>query len=446
VRRLLPLLLLLGACLEYEITVVTSVDADGKARRTLTIRCKGSSTMDGEADPETWTRFKPPGDPYAMEGDEAKGFVATALLRPGRHPSGLRVLLEDVEGEYGGAERVKDLPCAEGSVGVTATDLLFGKLVRYEEHVALGMDPARFRRELPQWLDTGLRLLVEALRIRFPEVDFGAVEERARKEMLREVERAIAGVYHGASLMIVNLRDLESSTQGEALERELWALAARELAPLGFVDGEPTDDGDELQRRAEAFLAKLLDRFLAPLPEAQRAEVKEAILDTDALDDVLEEAGQKLFPGEQAQEKLKRDLQAFAASAVGAYATYGLFDSFDVRVRVEMPGTVLRTNGDLSRLPAVEWRLTKDDFLFLVPPMLHAYGFVPAEGLPKGPWELPALLEIGKLLQGLEPEARRSLEEAVRKSITSGWLETPLLEGDLADLYGKMRAAVPAAK
>ncbi|MFI5404096.1 MAG: hypothetical protein ACHQ1G_14240, partial [Planctomycetota bacterium] len=67
-RRLsVALLLLLPACLEYEIAVKTVVQPDGTARRTLVIREKQEK--------ETWKRLAPPAQPYATTGDDENGFT-----------------------------------------------------------------------------------------------------------------------------------------------------------------------------------------------------------------------------------------------------------------------------------------------------------------------------------------------------------------------------------
>lgn len=443
-RALLALLLLLPACLEYEITVETVVQPDGSSRRTVSIKAR-----DGEKPADAWRRMKRPGDPYAVEGDPEKGFVASARLPAGRHPSALRVLL----GGFGddAAEAREDLPVAEGTADVRAVNLIVGTLYRYEERIALGTDPARFREDLPRWLDIALRLLLEAMKTRFPDIDFAPVEARARTELLPAVERAIENLHHAASGMLLELGPLGAGASPELLARsEFWPAVVRELKAFGV---DLPEDGDALQKMLnddsaeqafEGLPATLAERLVAPLPEERRAEVKDALLEA-GLDGLMKAGTEKLYPEEEAREKLERECAAFAASALGAYTVYGLFDSFDLRFRLELPGKLLRTNGDLARLPAVEWRLGKGGNLFLVPPVLYAYSFLPAKGAPDA-WDMAALGRIDDALANLTPDARAAVEVVVAGVLAGGKRDETGLEGEAQEACRLICEALDAAK
>ena len=188
--------------------------------------------------------------------------------------------------------------------GQYARDLLVGKLYRYEERIALGTDPARFREEIPRWLDTGLRLVVEALRLRFPDTDFAPVEARARAELLPAVQAAIVNLHHAGTAMFLELGSLKADMSLAALARsEFWPAVTRELAAFGVrlpadeagLRALEKDDGAgyRLLRDVQANLA---DRLLAPLPEAQRAPIREALIAEEGLERESELAREKVAP------------------------------------------------------------------------------------------------------------------------------------------------------
>jgi hypothetical protein len=428
-RLVVALLLLLPACLEYEIAVTTVVQADGSTRRTLVIREKEEK--------KTWNRLARPEAPYATAGDDAEGFTATAELKPGAHPSGLRVLLGEAD---------KNPPAAEGTVGVEVTDLLIATVCRYEERIALGTDLRRFRDELPKWMDLGLRFAIETLRAGFPDIDFAPVEAKARAEFLPAAERAIL-----TTLLVGQTALAESRPMGsveETLEVELGRLLLRELEPLGvsvkLPEGPPWDD-DELEALSEKAGRQIAERFLAPLAEAERTKVIDAIFSEDALKEAADAAGGKFWPTEEARNKLGHDLQAFASSALGAYLAYGIFDSFHMRFRAEMPGRLLRTNGDLSALPIVTWDLGKGD-LVLAPPLLFAKSFVPREGARGEGWDGGTIARIEEALAALSPEQRAALAEVVAKALKIGWPDDPALEEESLEAYGVLRDAARPPK
>jgi len=419
-RAVLGLLLLLPACLEYEITVTTVVQADGTITRKLAIRARDSGNP-----ADAWKRLKVPGKPYKIEGDEEKGFVATAQLQPGRHPSGLGVLLgglvdDDVDARRG-------FPAAEGTADVRKVDLIVGMLYRYEERVALGTDPARFGEELPRWLDTGLKLLIDALKLRFPDLDFAPVEARARAELLPALQQAIGNLYGAATGLMMEVEPVAVAAGAEPItSSRFWPLIVREFAAFGLKlpeDGEALQKTFETEQFDELFrplLENLADRLVAPLPEAKRAEVRAALIESEGLEAQLEEAAKKLYPDDEAKKKVGRELASFAASALGGYVVYGIFDSFDMRFKVELPGRLVRTNGDLARPPAAEWRLGKEGRdLVIVPPQLYAYSFVPAKGAPDT-WDLAALGRIQGALDNLGPDARAAVEIVVAGVLAGG--------------------------
>ncbi len=434
-RRLaVALLLLLPACLEYEIKVTTVVKADGSVRRTLVIREKQER--------KTWERFESPAAPYATEGSDEEGFLATADLKAGRHPAGLRVRLGDAE------------PAAEGTVTVETKDLLVATLYRYEERIAIGADLARFRAELPKRLDLGLRFTIETLRIHFPEIDFAPVEERARAEFLPALERTILGTLVSARAVLAESRGrgLRRVADDRLLKRELVALLVGEFAPLGVSvvvpEGPPWDD-HAMEALPERAGRQLAERFLAPLDEAQRARVIDAMF-SDALEEAADVAAEKLFPTEEARNRFGKEMQAFASSVLGAYLAYGLFDSFHLVFRVELPGRPLRANGDLSRVPTVEWRLEQGD-LVLAPPVLFATSVRPREGVSGEGWNEATLDGIEEALAEVPPEQRLALEEVVAKALRIGWPEDAPLEKEARDAYAVLREAAapeppPAAK
>lgn len=429
---LLALLLLLPACLEYEIVVTTVVRPDGTAARTLAIREKKEK--------RTWERFEPPAAPYAVEGDHEKGFAAKADLKPGSHPAGLRVRLGDAK------EGAPAPPSADGTVLVEATDLLVGTLFRYEERIETGADPGRFRAALPRWTELGLRYTIETLQIAFPEIDFREVEAKARAEFLPAFDRAIVAAHFSAQVLVTEAR--AQGRLGDAAEAKLLAVVARELAPLDVAvtlpEGPPWDDG-ELEAASEKAARQLLGRLFAPLKAEDRAKVIDAILDEETLSEAGAQAMEKFFPDDQAREKLARDAQAFLCDALGAYLAYGIVDSFDLRFRVEMPGILLRANGDLSRMPTVGWRLEQGD-LILASPVLSATSFVPREGAPGEGWDGAMIDRIAEALADVPAEQMAALKELVGKALRVGWPDDPAgLEGEEATAaYETIRDTVKA--
>jgi hypothetical protein len=409
-RILLLALLVLPACLDYEIVVVTVVRPDGTAARTLSIREKGEK--------KTWKLLDTPAAPYATEGDDEKGFGSKAEWKPGTHPSGLRVRLGD-------AEKTPAPPTAEGTVTVEARNLLVGTRFRYEEQIANGADPERFREALPKWTELGLRYTLETLKIAFPDIDFTEVEKKARAELLPALDRAIKDAYFSA--------------------QELFANVLKDFAPLAVTvtlpEGLPWDD-DTLEAAMEKAARQMAERALAPLKAEERAKVIEALFSGDALAEAADETQKRLFPDD---DKLGDELQAFASDAFGAYLAYGFFDEVRMRFRVELPGVLLRANGELSGLPAVGWRVGKGD-LVLSPPVLSATSFLPSEGVPGAGWTEETLDRIAEALDAVPAERMPALEELVQKALRVGWPDdAPGVEGEEAQAaYDAIHDAVKA--
>ncbi|MHC4550432.1 MAG: hypothetical protein ACYTEZ_16825 [Planctomycetota bacterium] len=430
--------LLLPGCLEYEITVETTVQADGKVHRALTI---------SESEQKTWKRFQPPAAPYVLEGSEEKGFSAVAEFGPGRHASGIRVLLTDPEGDYGGAEKARDLPAAVGTLHVQVTDLMFGTLYAYREKVALGADPARFRRELPRWLDVGLRLLLEALKLKLPEVDFTDVEKNARAGLIQRVEYSFVSIYQAASALT---RDYRRHRYGEDvglwLENPHAQLILAEMAVMGLHRRADAGRAKTLQQFVEGgwtLGGGIVDEFVAPLPKATRERVKAILLHmNDELEKEFEQAFGRVFADKAARPRIQADFLRFAVAAVGAYVAHGLLDEHELSFRLKMPGRLLRTNGSLGRLPEVEWRLGDDD-LALVAPQLSAYSFVPARGVEHRAWQLDLLLDVRQKLAALDEDGRKVLGEIVKVGWTATRDEIREAHGDaIAKAYTAMQEAL----
>jgi hypothetical protein len=194
----------------------------------------------------------------------------------------------------------------------------------------------------------------------------------------------------------------------------------------------------------EKAARQIEERMLSPLEAAQRAKVVEALFDEERLGDAGEQAFDKLFPTDEAREKFEDDLKAFLADALGGYLAYGPFDRFDMRYRVELPGILLRANGDLSRLPAVAWRIAAGD-LVLAPPLLSASSFVPSEGVPGEGWDAATLDGIAKALAEVPAEQRGALGDLVGKSLRAGFADEPAGLGEAATAaYRTIRDALGA--
>jgi len=395
---------LLCGCLDYKIAVETKVTPDG-IQRTITIKEPGRK--------KPWDRFEKPEAPYAVEGSDEKGYRGTAMFELGTHRSGLRRLM---------SEREEDTPqpvVAEGEVSVAAEDFFIGTLYRYDESIANGADPARFRKELPLWLDRGLRIVTETLRLRMPEIDFDPAEKHAREKVLPRVERAAIAIHlHATSL----LRDDRVHRYGEDAHpwlatQQMQAILA-ELATVGFKRrGPPPDDADKYFKSDEWELGgALVDECLAQvkgLTQEQRTKLRDDLLKGD-LEDLFELAAKKLFPD---KKKLERELLGFVRSVTGGYME--IFDSCDLKFSVTLPGQILQTNGRIVGSTLV-WEFSEDQ-LGLSPPHLSAISFLPAKGVEGRKWDLVQLAGVREVLIGLSAEERAAAKALVERANEAGW-------------------------
>jgi len=441
------LLLLLGGCLKYEISIETVVRADGTCARVLSFLEKD--------DQETWRRLRPPGATYTVAGSDEEGITARAELKAGANPSGLRVLLENAKGEYGGADAVKDFPFAEGTVFVDRSDLVIGTLYTYRETVETAADPVYFRKAVPHWLDVGFRLLMETLRVKEPGIDFAKVEANARKEILPRAEQALVTIHQALGVLLRDYREHRYSMRAATwLEHPQVRLLLLELKGLGVVRKkvlpQPKTLSEAMDDDQWELGTKLVDEFLAPLEDRRaRERIKEMLLDPDDhLGAAFEEAAAKIFPAGE-REKSEEAMQRFVIAGIGAYTLYGIFDSFHMRFRVKMPGRVLRTNGDLGRYPQVTWDL-HDEELFLVSPQLTVHSFVPAKGVERGAWSFAALAKVRDRLAEFDPREREMLDAVVFQARRTGWTaDGKAIEREhgenVAEAYEAMKAAIEDA-
>ncbi len=401
--RTLLLFLLAAGCLHYEISVETAVAPDGASRRTIRIR-------EMSKEPKTWENLAPPGPPYILEGDEATGFLAEASRKPGTHESGLNY--RTGKEEKGGAH-------VAGSVTVEVTDLRVGKLYVYRERFPTAIDPERFRRELPLWMERSLAVGVEAMRLMHPGVDWAPVEAHVRGTVLPHLERSMLAIHAALQVLVADGRahhygnDFEawrSHPQARVLlsELERYGLRRKAGARAPRTVREYFDEASWEQPLA------LLDLLLRPLTAEMRALVDKSLLEpAEDAPDCFEQAMDKLYPEGEARDKLERDGLAWLVSLLGAPAVIGLVDHHDLRFGVLLPGQLLATNGEPSGDLGVRWHLGNED-LFLVAPELSAVSFLPAEGEPQGRWRLRSLLAIRDALLdgGEESDLLKAIERA----------------------------------
>jgi hypothetical protein len=182
----------------------------------------------------------------------------------------------------------------------------------------------------------------------------------------------------------------------------------------------------------------LLDAFLAPLEGGDlRDEIKAALRAPAALEEAFKAAAVEAFP-EADKERNEKELREFAVSAVGAWVLYGLIDTFRIRCSVQLPGRLIRTNGDIAGEQRASWSLSGED-LFVAPPRLAAYSFAAAEGTPDRAADLGALVEIRRGLAPLDAETRAALAKALAENRASVKDD---LGSEAAKVYAKLRALV----
>lgn len=425
-------LLACAGCLDYEIRVSTVVAPDGSMQRVVKIR---------EADEsKTWRRLQPPGKPYALAGSDEEGFTANAKLPAGRHANGIRAILANVEGDYSGADDVAGMPAAEGAVSVEVYDLGIGTLYWYHETIALGADPVKFRKEFTRWIDVGFEVFMEALATRFPDVDFEPVERNARRTLLPRIVSAIRTAHLALGGLLEDYREHNySRSAAHWLDHPHMKVLLFELAQLGIerrADAGPVETMDQYFSEAAWNIGpelKLLGEFLKPLerlPAQKREEIKKYLIEIDEqVEDDVGAAMERLYPIEEEREKIERAALETAVAGLGAYVTYGLFDKFDFRHEVKLPGILVRTNGDLATGGSVRWEVDKE-FLLLVSPKLTAYSFVPAPWLKEREFHATRLIEAREALWGLDAEARAKVAALARKAAADDWNIGKLVSDD----------------
>ncbi|MEM8885799.1 MAG: hypothetical protein AAGD14_17170 [Planctomycetota bacterium] len=413
--RVCVLLILLGGCLDYEVTVDTTVKEDGSFVRTVRVHEQSDKHR-------TWTRYAPPRAPYEMTGSDAEGHVATLRAPAGRYKSGLRVLAKDLdEGPYRGAAGTLGKATYEGDVSVTVQDLLIGKLYRYEESLALGIDPVVFRRELDYALELGLDLLVAFLELAEPDTNFRTVQLQARRTLLPRWRSAFLSLH--AELVRINHvlpAQSEAVVQQEMLRETTLRLIESELLRMGMRRkasvGRPSDFEKLMQGDAWEVDPRTWELLLAPLAGKDDAWRARLLVKVNEL--VRRDGGTDKSSGfdlayaravpESRRPEVERRMHAFARSAIGAPVANNLFDSHDFRFRVQLPGQVLSAGqAELHRFPVLEWRVGN---LQLANPRFVAYSFVRSERMVGTIDDVGALLDYAAALAKAKPEERNLVE------------------------------------
>lgn len=422
--RWLFLLLLLGGCLEYDVVVETEVTEAGTIKRAIRIREKSDR-------PKTWQRYAPPREPYVLSGDEREGFVAKAEFEPGRHASGLRVVAEEIEGEYAGREPAEKARAFEGSVRVTVDDLIFGKLYTYRETIDLGLDPVKFRAEFDFALELGLHLLVAELEILEPDLDFAPVKEEAYRTVLPLVKSSLLAI-HG---QLVQLSESGVDLDGDASLEQLLddphvAIILAELGKLGlrrkkdapqvktldeYLTAEHWDYDDELFRKALAPLKGVSGEKRAQLIE--RLKSGDGEIHQKGVPTLQEKAWSKVVPPAK-QPYFEKRLEEFAVAGAGTLVVQNLFDTHRIRVRVRLPGKPLLASGALHGLPWVEWKIEAFHF---ANPRFFARSFLPNEKMVGHIADLDALFRYAEALKTATKVDREVIERYLKIAREEGF-------------------------
>jgi len=434
-RRAILLLVLLGGCPQYEITITTIVNVAGHATRTLVITEKEEG--------EPWHRFAPPTAPYAAKG--ANRFEAA--LAPGRHPNGIRYLLAAEAPKT--AEAAATLPATEGDVVVESTDLYLGRLVRYHETIAIGADPEHVRKELPRMLKEAAAVSLDALALRFPDVDVRPLVRHVEETLVPRIARDLLVIRDEAALLIAQYR---ANRYGPTFaEWRDHPGARRIVAALGRLgirrkpDAAPPQTFEELFSDLDEweFGNQVVAEAVATLDVSaeRRVEIARVVLHPDEeMKKNLELSRARHYPSEEEQARLEAEGGALAIAAVGAYLVRGLVDTHHFSVSVRMPGTLLFANGDLGAAPEVRWRLVSGN-LFVLPPEFTAYSFVPESWAGAGPWNLDGLLDLQAWVSrngGGKAEAMRALARAL---VEKGYEKAKADAGELAEALDLLKAA-----
>jgi len=375
-RGLTLLLLVLGGCLEYEVTVETVVAEDGSFTRTIRIRERSDKH-------ETWRRYAPPTAPYELSGDDASGCVATMKGKPGEHAGGIRIVAEDIEGDYAGAKALENATILEGKVDVEVRDIAIGKLYRYSEWMDLGIDTVKFRKEFDFALEIGLDVLMKALEKLEPDVDFAPVRAHAKAELIPDLRTTllvlhseVVSVFRGVRAIEPDLpRSFRPSPELTAIRRII-----AELVRIGALPpGTDVESIEKLIDEKPEIDDRLWNRLLAPLKDAKpewKAKLKKRLFNPDEGEGLPDDFWETTIPEERRRE-IETRLREFVRAGLGAPFVNNLFDDHDVRVRVRLPGKILRADrADLQDWPVVEWRAGA-----MLNPYFEAWSFAPGEAM-----------------------------------------------------------------
>jgi hypothetical protein len=410
--RYAPILLavLLAGCPDHRVKAKTVVAKDGSFTRELVFREKEKN--------DVWGFFAPAAG-YQPEGTAEEGITTKAAFPAGAHSGGLRVWLENVEGDQ------KARAGKPSRLHVRVEELVVGKLYLYREQFEIGVDPRRVRKELPEWIDVLGHVYLDALTRTFPERDLAPLDKHwtvAVKPWL--VQTVLRLQLLAAALM----RDWQANRIGadesdwvhnplvKTLLAELEAaglLTEQEATPewierkLRGDDGTPDVDldGNEIEDLVVRLVRRRLAPGLAHLDAKQRAEVLARIVDPDkAFKQTLEASWERLFPGPKREAK-EKELEELAVAAFGA-GVLAIAESVDIDMRLEMPGTLLKTNGLIGR-GAVRFRIDDTHFWF-AGPMLHATSFARADWV-KDELDGRRLLRLAEEIRDVAPADRAAV-------------------------------------
>lgn len=425
-RRLLALLALaIAGCPEYEIDVAMKVDAEGGAKRRISFRAQEIEDF--------WGAFRKPAAPYDFAGD-AKGGSAEAAIGPGRYPSGIAVR------SGAGGER-------EGEVALETLDCLVGTLHRYRETLGTGLDPSRFSEEAERYATLAAEVSGRALAARFPDADLGAL----RDHLLRDLAPRAAAALREAQPHLAALVDASRHADGApvrsgARARALFRILAR-FGPRIEPESLPEPIGEDYL--AEAVLKPFLEKEIAPnLPEARRGEILAALLGGEEgagndWNSLWANAWESYAPDPLLRATAEKEARRFLECTLGVGLTELFGDSVTLRIELEMPGTLLATNGELAAHPRVRWRLGGGDFA-LAERTLFAVSLVPAPWAAGRTFDLGPLLEAGERYRALPEADRAEAARRVRAGCEKSFAEAA--EGASEEMRGLVEAFQRAAR
>jgi hypothetical protein len=390
----LLVVLLLAGCPRYDVDVAMEVDASGAVGRRMVLKAIEKDDI--------WACFQKPGEPWVLSGDAPSGFVAEArVAAPKDGGNGLR--------QRGAAD-----DAYEGTLTVEALDCVLGTLYRYRETPGSGLDAERVSREADRWALLSVRIFLRAMETRFREVDRTALEKHFLENVAPRAAQSVREALPHAALLCERYRRRDGrSPMEDGSFPALLALLARfgpELPVDLFLKGL---DADAVSVQVQGEFAR---REVAPhLPEPDRARVLESFEKPgQKWDEALTEAYGALLPDPVLRAQTGADAARFLDAALGAGITRLFLESLEMRYSLALPGTLLRTNGDLTAYPKVTWRLGKDD-LSIAPTTLFAVSFAPKEWAGTGRWIVEELLDAREAFQALPEEGRADAAARIRK-------------------------------